>query len=245
IEESSGVVTPVTDPRRCASENRSMPTLTEKRTVGEITAALSASVRVFEKYEIDYCCGGKISLAAACAGRGITSERLIEELDAAAAPTAGEAPDWQTASLTDLIDHILTTHHAWLKTELPRLSRLQQKVTAAHGAAHADSLLPLGETLEALRQELEAHMMKEEMVLFPMIRAGSASVANPIRCMEHEHDSAGRALERMRAVTGNYTLPADACNSYRALFAGLQEFEADLHQHIHLENNILFPRAKQ
>ena len=157
-----------------------MPTLTEKRTVGEITAALPASVRVFEKYEIDYCCGGKISLAAACAGRGITSERLIEELDAAAAPTAGEAPDWQTASLTDLIDHILTTHHAWLKTELPRLSRLQQKVTAAHGAAHADSLLPLGETLEALRQELEAHMMKEEMVLFPMIRAGSASVANQI-----------------------------------------------------------------
>jgi regulator of cell morphogenesis and NO signaling len=88
-------------------------------------------------------------------------------------------------------------------------------------------------------------MMKEEMVLFPMIRAGSGSVANPIRVMEHEHDSAGRALERMRAVTGNYALPADACNSYRALFAGLQEFEADLHQHIHLENNILFPRAKQ
>jgi regulator of cell morphogenesis and NO signaling len=222
-----------------------MPTLTEERTVGEIAAERPASVRVFEKYEIDYCCGGKTSLAAACAGRGIAPERLIEELDAALAPSAGADPDWQTASLTDLIDHILTKHHAWLKTELPRLSRLQQKVTAAHGAAHADSLVPLAETLEALRQELEAHMMKEETILFPMIRAGSASVANPISVMEHEHDSAGRALERMRAVTGNYTLPADACNSYRALFAGLRELEADLHQHIHLENNILFPRAAQ
>ncbi|MGC9945480.1 MAG: hemerythrin domain-containing protein [Bryobacteraceae bacterium] len=118
-------------------------------------------------------------------------------------------------------------------------------MTAADRATHADSLLPLGETFQALRQELEAHMMKEELVLFPMIRAGSSSVANPIRVMEQEHDSAGLALERMRAVTGNYTLPTDACNSYRALFAGLQELEADLHRHIHLENNILFPRAAQ
>jgi len=239
MHDLSGVVTPVTDPGWRAGDNRSMPTLTEERTVGEIAAERPASVRVFEKYDIDYCCGGKTSLAAACAGRGIAPERLIEELDAALAPSAGESPDWQSASLTDLIDHILTRHHAWLKTELPRLSRLQQKVTAAHGK----SLVPLGETFEALRQELAAHMMKEEMILFPMIRAGSAAVANPIRVMEHEHDSAGRALEHMRAVTGNYALPADACNSYRALFAGLQELEADMHQHIHLENNILFPRA--
>ena len=105
--------------------------------------------------------------------------------------------------------------------------------------------MPLGQTFEALRQELDAHLMKEEMILFPMIRAGVRSVGNPINVMEHEHDSAGRALETMRAVTANYTLPAEACNSYRALFAGLQELEADLHQHIHLENNILFPRAAQ
>jgi regulator of cell morphogenesis and NO signaling len=222
-----------------------MPTLTEERTVGEIAAELPASVRIFEKYDIDYCCGGRISLADACSRHGIAPTRLIEELDAAQLPSSGAAPDWQTASLTDLIDHILTKHHAWLKSELPRLSRLQYKVTAAHGAAHGDSLVPQGETFEALRQELEAHMMKEEMVLFPMIRAGSGSVTNPIRVMEHEHDSAGLALDRMRAVTGNYALPADACNSYRALYAGLQELEADLHQHIHLENNILFPRATQ
>jgi len=211
------VVTAVTDPRSRASDNRSMRTLTEEKTVAKIAAELPASVLIFEKYGIDYCCGGGISLASA----------------------------WQTASLADLIDHILTKHHAWLKTELPRLDRLRQKVTAADRATHADSLLPLGETFQALRQELEAHMMKEELVLFPMIRAGSSSVANPIRVMEQEHDSAGLALERMRAVTGNYTLPTDACNSYRALFAGLQELEADLHRHIHLENNILFPRAAQ
>jgi len=220
-----------------------MPTLTEERTVGEIAAELPAAVRIFDKYAIDYCCGGKTSLAAACAGRGLAPDRLIQELDAALAPSPVTAPDWQTASLADLIDHILTKHHAWLKIELPRLSRLQHKVMAAHGAAHADSLVPLSETFEALRQELDAHMMKEEIVLFPMIRAGSRSVANPIRVMEHEHDSAGRALDRMRTTTGNYALPADACNSYRALFAGLQDLEADLHQHIHLENNILFPRA--
>jgi len=124
-------------------------------------------------------CGGRTSLAAACAGRGIPPERLIDELDAALAPSPGTAPDWQTASLTCLIDHILTRHHAWLKTELPRLSRLQHKVTAAHGAAHADSLVPLGETFEALKQELDAHMMKEEMMLFPMIRAGALPWPTP------------------------------------------------------------------
>ena len=236
-------MTGVTDLNRRAIDNQGMSTLTEETTVGEIAAERPAAVRIFEKYDIDYCCGGRIPLGAACAGRGVAPERLIEELDRAAAPSADAAPDWRTASLTDLIDHILTKHHAFLKSELPRLSRLQQKVAAAHGAAHADSLVPLGETFEALREELEAHMMKEEMVLFPMIRAGNGPVATPIRVMEHEHDSAGRALERMRAVTGNYALPADACNSYRALFAGLQELEADLHQHIHLENNILFPRA--
>src|ERR1017187_3835346 len=112
-----------------------MHTLTEERTIGEIAAEFPASVRIFEKYDIDYCCGGRISLADACAGRGIAPERLIDELDVALAPSPGAAPDWQTASLTDLIDHILTKHHAWLKTELPRLSRLQHKVAAAHAAA--------------------------------------------------------------------------------------------------------------
>lgn len=222
-----------------------MSTLTLEKSIGEIAAESPTAVRVFEKYGIDYCCGGKAKLGASCAARGVPPAQLIEELEAAGAPPPDEQRDWQTASLADLIDHILTRHHAWLKTELPRLSRLQRKVTAAHGARHAASLVPLGATFEALRAELETHLMKEEMVLFPMIRASSGAVANPILVMEHEHDSAGRALEQMRAVTNNYVPPVDACSSYRALFAGLQELEADLHQHIHLENNILFPRASR
>jgi len=171
--------------------------------------------------------------------------------------SGGTTRDWQTASLNELIDHIPTKHHAWLKTELPRLSRILHKLTEAHGAKHGDTLRALAGTFQALQQELDAHMMKEEVVLFPIIRSLEAasqagvqpapfhggSVANPIRVMEHEHDSAGRALAEMRATTANYTLPADACNTYRALYDGLQELEADLHQHIHLENNILFPRA--
>ncbi|MGO4880929.1 MAG: iron-sulfur cluster repair di-iron protein [Bryobacteraceae bacterium] len=220
-----------------------MATLTEERTVGEIAAELPASVRIFEKYGIDYCCGGRVPLAVACETRGIAAELLVAELDAATAPAPAASQDWRTASLPDLIDHILTAHHAFLKTELPRLSSLARKVTAAHIDAHGDTLIPLSETFEALRAELEAHLMKEEMVLFPMIKAGRTSVGNPIRVMVHEHDSAGVALERMRSITGNYALPTGACNSYRALYSGLQELEADLHRHIHLENNILFPRA--
>ena len=131
-----------------------------------------------------------------------------------------------------------------MKTELPRLSQPgSAKSPPPTLDAHGDTLIPLSETFEALRAELEAHLMKEEMVLFPMIKAGRTSVGNPIRVMVHEHDSAGVALERMRSITGNYALPTGACNSYRALYSGLQELEADLHRHIHLENNILFPRA--
>ncbi len=234
-----------------------MATLTEERTIGEIAAEMPYSVRVFEKYDIDYCCGGKVSLAEACAERGLAPEQLIGELGTAAGPANGASTDWQNAHLDSLIDHILTRHHAYLKTELPRLSGMLRKVAEAHGARHGDSLVPLGATFEALKDELESHLMKEEMVLFPLMRrleaaseAGAApapshcgSIANPIRVMEHEHDSAGRALEQMRAVTGDYAAPEDACNTYRALFGGLKELEADLHQHIHLENNILFPRA--
>ena len=182
-------------------------------------------------------------LAAACAKRGAAIDQVIAELAAPAASEAVSDADWQSASLADLVDHILTTHHTYLKQELPRLSALQRKVQGVHGAANGGTLLPLGETFEALEQELLAHLMKEEMILFPMIRAARGPVSGPIWVMEHEHDSAGQALARMRAITGNYTLPESACNSYRALFAGHQEMEADLHRHIHLENNILFPRA--
>ena len=229
------------------------------KTVGEIAVENPSSVRVFEKYSIDYCCGGKVSLADACRSRGIGPAEVEAELEQAAAAKPGRDRDWTAAPLSLLIDHIVGTHHVYLKSELPRLQLLLGKVQAAHGAHHGDSLLPLRRAFDGLHAELDAHLAKEEMVLFPMIKGMEAaqraarpapaahcgSVNNPIGMMVHEHDNAGRALEAMRRDTGNYTLPPDACNTYRALFDGLLELEADLHRHIHLENNILFPRAAQ
>jgi len=234
-----------------------MTSLLDGKTVGEIAAENPASVRVFQRLGIDFCCGGKLPLAEACQARGIVPGDLMAELEQAAAGRPADLRDWNAASFAELIDHIVSTHHAYMKSELPRLDAMLAKVLNAHGANHGDSLVPLSRTFAGLREEIEGHLAKEEMVLFPMIRkmeaaraAGTAapvnhcgSVNNPIHVMEHEHESAGRALESMRAVTGNYTLPEGACNTYRALFSGLEEMEADLHRHIHLENNILFPRA--
>jgi regulator of cell morphogenesis and NO signaling len=225
------------------------------KTVGEMAKENPSSVRVFEKYGIDYCCRGKVSLSEACEARGIASAELQAELDLAATPKTGAERDWSGTPLALLIDHIVGTHHVYLKSELPRLRQLLGKVRDAHG----ESLEPLVRIFDALHAELDAHLAKEEMVLFPLIKgmetaqqAGRraptshcGSVNNPIAVMEHEHDNAGRALEALRQATCNYTLPADACNSYRALYFGLRELEADLHQHIHLENNILFPRAAE
>lgn len=213
------------------------------KTISEIAAENPSSLRVFEKYEIDYCCGGKVRLADACAARGIPAAELERELEQAAAAKTPEERDWNTAPLELLINHILETHHLYLKREMPRLHFLIGRVLAAHGANHGQVLLPLGETFDALQQELESHMAKEEMILFPAIRNGYRAIDQPVRVMEHEHDSAGRALAAMRRMTSDYTLPPEACNSYAALFHGLKELEADLHRHIHLENNILFPRA--
>jgi regulator of cell morphogenesis and NO signaling len=224
------------------------------KTIGEIARENPSSVRVFEKYNIDFCCGGKVSFAAACQARGIAPAELAAELDQAAAARPDAGRDWSTAPLGLLIDHIVGTHHVYLKAELPRLEAWLDKVLAAHGASHGETLAPLGRTFAGLRAELESHMAKEEMILFPMIKGMESgrqaashcgSINNPIRVMVHEHDSAGQALEAMKRITANYTLPADACNTYRALFHGLLELEADLHQHIHLENNILFPRAAE
>lgn len=234
-----------------------MTTLTDQNTVGEIAARWPAAVRLFEKYQIDYCCGGKLSLAEACQGRGIESEALRSELEQLGAPRTVSARDWQNAPLAELIDHILTRHHEYLKLELPRLASISQKVLQAHAQNHGETLAPLSRIFAGMKGELEHHMAKEEMILFPIIRrlaearrAGAeappshcGSILNPIRVMEFEHDSAGRALSELRELTQDYTLPPEACNTWRALYFELQELEADLHQHIHLENNILFPRA--
>lgn len=227
------------------------------KTVGAIAAELPASIPVFEKFGIDYCCHGDLTLSEACQARGLSAEAIATEIQAAAATTPASERDWLHAPLEDLLDHILDRHHAFLRAELPVLQQRLSKTQEAHAATHGESLRQLQETLQPLVEELYAHLHKEEMILFPYIRLLSQARAegrtpprapfgpleNPLRVMRLEHDSAGAALERLRQITDDYSLPADACATYQALYRGLQDLEADLHRHIHLENNILFPRA--
>jgi regulator of cell morphogenesis and NO signaling len=224
-------------------------------TVGEIAARVPASTRVFEEYRIDFCCNGGTPLADACAALGLEPARLLGEIERAAAGAAQETPeiDWSRAPLDMLADHIVVIHHGYLNASLPRLAAMLEKIVEKHSERHGDVLAPLAATFGGLRLELESHLAKEENILFPLIRAldsGDSGVAfhcgsvrNPIRVMLMEHDSAGEALARMRSLTGGYAVPEDACNTFRAFYNGLAELELDLHRHIHLENNILFPRA--
>ena len=232
-----------------------MIAITDKTTVSEVARAFPGSVRVFQQYGIDFCCGGAKQLGEACREKGVPLEGFLAGVENALSAEVPDTSDWSTATLSQLIDHILAKHHAYLRAEFPRLAGMLAKVIAVHGERHPELRHPLGDLYAGLQRELEGHMWKEENVLFPLIkrmeqgqgageeRTQGMPVGGPIRMMEMEHESAGNALRQMRQVTSNYQAPEDACNTYRALFDGLNTLEADLHQHIHLENNILFPRA--
>ncbi|MCX6626076.1 MAG: iron-sulfur cluster repair di-iron protein [Candidatus Solibacter sp.] len=230
-----------------------MTTTTTDRTVGQTAAEFPASVRVFEKHGIDFCCGGKIPVSEACAAKGVDPAIVLAEIEQAIQTPAEDPTDWLTAPLPALMDHILDTHHAYMKRQLPLVEARLAKVLGAHGDRHGEMLRAVSAVYGAMKAELDGHLAKEEMVLFPLVRAldGGAqagsfhcgSVRNPIRVMWMEHDSAGEALEHLRRLTDNYAAPEDACNTFRALYFELAEMERDLHRHIHLENNILFPRA--
>ncbi|MEX0655832.1 MAG: iron-sulfur cluster repair di-iron protein [Phycisphaeraceae bacterium] len=224
-------------------------------TVGQLVADRPSRSRLFEHLGIDYCCGGKQPLAVMCQKHGLDADTVVKLL----AATELEADkldtrDWTQASLAELAGHIEQTHHAYLRRELPRLSAMVEKVATVHGPSHA-WLIELRQVFTGFVQELSAHMLKEERVLFPMIRqleAGQANAAehcggvgNPVRMMEHEHDQAGDALAKMRELTAGFTPPEGACNTFRAMLDGLAELEHDMHQHVHKENNILFPRAME
>lgn len=222
----------------------------DSTTVGEIVAQVPGRSRVFQKLGIDFCCGGKKPLAQACAEKGLDIAEVLRLLESSDAP-AGEV-DPATMTMTELADHIQNTHHAYLREELPRLQQMANRVATVHGK-HDARLVDVASVLNSFVDELASHMMKEEQILFPMIRhldrtSGPisfhcGSLANPIRMMEYEHESAGNGLERMRALTDDYTPPDWACNTYRATLAGLAQLEADMHVHVHKENNVLFPRA--
>ena len=229
-------------------------TVTTEKTVRDLALEIPAATRVFEKLGIDYCCGGGKTLEQACEAANLPLDRVVEELESAGRNPRPESAtqDWQARPLSELTTHIQTTHHQYTREEIVRLTALTAKVSAAHGANHQE-LVEIRDVFEGLAQELSGHMMKEEMILFPYIvrlenavqatKAPFGTVRNPIAMMMHEHDGAGEALRDLRRLSGGYSAPADACVSYQTLYRALAAFEADLHQHIHLENNILFPRA--
>ena len=223
--------------------------------VGRIVAKHPSVARVFENFQIDYCCRGGTTLTEACELQKIEVDQVINAIEQI--QNSGPSPDesnWNKTPLSELADHIVQTHHEFLQTELPRISGLVEKVFRAHGQKRPE-LEQVVETYNSMRAELELHMAKEENVLFPAIRAIDSqrcsqtfpfgSVANPIGMMEHEHDDAGNALRQLRELTNNFTPPEGACPTYRVMLQSLENLELDLHQHIHKENNILFPKAKE
>lgn len=233
-----------------------MHLMTSTKTLADVAALSLHAVRTLENYGLDYCCGGKQPFDDACLAKGLDPNSVLKEIEGAEA-TGAAVKDWQTAPLGELVRHIVATHHEYLKLELPTLGNRVDRVLSVHGDHDPGMLRPMAEVFCALRAEMELHMNKEETILFPFIeRYGVAeaqghpmpavpfgSIANPIAMMEHEHASAGDALGKIRELTHDYELPPYACRTVQALYAGLQALEADLHVHIHLENNILFPRA--
>ena len=231
--------------------------VTAEKTVRELALENSSATRVFERLGVDYCCGGNKPLDEACRAANLSLEEVQRELDTAKQESQKSTDrDWQREPLSELIAHINATHHRFVRTEIARINPLLEKVCGVHGKNHSE-LLHIQALFRGLAQELTSHMMKEEMVIFPYITRMEESViqgepllpppfgtvANPVTMMEHEHDAAGNALRAMRKASNDYAAPEGACASYQALYRAFVEFEADLHQHIHLESNILFPRA--
>ena len=216
------------------------------KTIKEIALEMPAATRVFQELKIDYCCGGGKNFLEACEKAELSSEMVEKKISDAL----------QQVSASKLIDLIVQKHHIFTKNELARLTPLMEKVAGKHGE-HYPYLIELKRLFIDLRDELLPHMQKEEFILFPHVKRLEASeianisvprpafgtVTNPIRMMSVEHDSAGDIFREIRRTTSNFTPPADACPSFKALYFGLEELEKDLHQHIHLENNVLFPMS--
>ncbi len=254
LAELGALLGAATQPETSASPIReeTMP-ITTAKTVRELAVEVPNATRVFEKLGIDYCCGGHRSLEEACASANVAIDDVLRALEQSIDASARvDTRDWNTAPLGELVDHIVDKHHTYVKAEVPRVEALIAKVVGVHGKNHPE-LQQVQAAFSELASELAGHLMKEEQILFPYVKqmasgAGCGpscfgTVQNPIRVMMLEHDNAGEKLREIRQATNNYTLPQDACLSYGTLFAALVEFEQDLHQHIHLENNILFPRA--
>jgi regulator of cell morphogenesis and NO signaling len=233
--------------------------LTQTKTVRELAIELPGATRVFEKLKIDYCCGGGKPLSEACEAAGIPITDVMRLLEESAQRNETQADaDFSAAPLANLMRYIVDKHHVFTKEEIERLSALTEKVSNAHGQNHPE-LFEIQKLFTALADDLAPHMFKEERILFPYISGLEeakamgrpampppfGTVRNPVRMMMAEHDMAGDILRKLRETSRDFQVPADACISYQTLYNALEAFEQDLHQHIHLENNILFPRAME
>jgi regulator of cell morphogenesis and NO signaling len=224
-------------------------------TLGAIVAADYRAADVLERFGLDFCCGGKRTLEEACAQRSVDASIVLAALESTRSARSADVPD-DTWAADELTRYIVRRHHSYVRAQIPVIAAHLSKLARVHGARHPE--LPLIEAhFQAIADELRMHLVKEEEILFPYIRALATAaeqgapappnmfgtVMNPIRMMEAEHQSAGSELEMVRTLTGGFNVPADGCATYRVCFEELKAFDADLRMHIHLENNVLFPKA--
>lgn len=227
-----------------------------QKQIGHFVAEDYRTAAIFSKYKIDFCCNGNRTIDEACEKKGINSNVLLDELSHVLNEKGGESIDYKSWPLDLLIDYIEKKHHRYVEEKIPVLRQFLDKLCRVHGERHPE-LFKINELFTASAGELASHMKKEELILFPFVKKmvnaklqqGAiqspqfGTVENPIEMMMHEHDNEGERFRQIAELTNNYNPPADACNTYRVTFAMLEEFEKDLHLHIHLENNILFPKA--
>ncbi len=217
--------------------------VTAESRVGEIAAHHPLATRVFARHGIDFCCGGGVPLAEVCAQRGLDAEAVLGEIERTiAGPGSDVGPRWDEAPVAELVRHILDRYHAPLREELPRLESMARKVFRVHGDKDPRRLGALLESFLRLKAEIDGHLREEEEALFPPILAGGQGAAPPVAPFVDDHQRVGRELGRIRELTDDFRVPENACNTWNALWHGLAALETDLHEHIHLENNVLFPR---
>ena len=227
---------------------------TKELSLGKLVALKPAAAAILEKYHLDFCCKGKQTLNEALANQPELQEKVNSELDALFAQTTGEVINFEEYSLTALADYIVEKHHKYVKEILPVLYLHSQKIASKHGERHPE-LIKIAEIFAEIKSDFEQHLMKEEEILFPRIRMidemksgnqgnySAIQIDGPVQMMMMEHENAGEATAKIRILTDDYTPPTDACATYMVAFEELKQFELDLHQHVHLENNILFPKA--
>lgn len=227
-----------------------------EQTLSEIVNQNFKTASLFERYNLDFCCNGNRTLKTACEEKGVDLNMVVSEIGAALAKEPAKNENYNAWSLDFLVSYIVNNHHHYIRTTSSVIIEHGQKVTIAHGKNHPE-IIEVNKVFTLLWKELNQHMMKEEQILFPyidqMAKALTKSlkvenpffgtVRNPIKMMENEHQSAGEELSEIKSLTNNFSLPEDACSTFRVYYQGLKEFEQDLHKHIHLENNILFPKS--